>query len=134
MRKFVFLLVLLAGGRALCAAQDASQAYNFTASGNDFLRVCDDANIALVTRGACVGYVNGVLDGFHGAYALGNAAAGRPVETGQPFCLRPEVTMGQKLKVVIQFLKTHPAETDLPMDILILHATVEAFPCPKPTK
>jgi hypothetical protein len=131
MKKLV-LLLLLTGASALCAAQD--QAVDFRASGNAFLRICDNANIVDVMRGECLGYVNGVIDGFHGAYALHNSWAGRPVESGQPFCFRPDVTMGQRLRVVTQFLKTHPEKTDLPMDILIYEATVEAFPCPKPSK
>jgi hypothetical protein len=134
MRNYVLPLALLLLTSTLSLAQDTRPTSDFRASGNDFLRICDEANIIDVTRGACLGYVNGVIDGFQGAYALGNAASGRPVDSGQPFCLRQDVTMGQKLRVVVQFLKTHPEKTDLPMDILIFHATVDAFPCPISSK
>ena len=81
-----------------------------------------------------LGYVNGVIDGIHGVYALRNTAANKPVESGQPFCFRPDVTMGQKLRVVIQFLKTHPDRTDSPMDLLVFEATVDAFHCSQSSK
>jgi Rap1a immunity proteins len=128
MRNLLVCLALLMGTSALSAAQDQTQGVNFYRSGNDFLRVCDDSNITATVRGACLGYVMGVLDGIDLIYTLADASTSKTI-AGPTFCFRPDVTMGQKLRVVMQFIKTHPEKSDLPANALIFDAALEAFPC-----
>jgi hypothetical protein len=101
---------------------------DFTASGNDFLRVCEKDDSPTVTKGVCLGYVNGVLDGVD--LAVGIGAAAHHVQP-KGLCLPSESTMGQKYRVVVKYMNDHPEKTHLPTNVLVLEAITEAFPCPK---
>jgi len=88
---------------------------NFTRSGNDFLRVCESKPPDLI-RGACQGYVMGVLEGA----VLGP----------QSYCPGPNVTSGQTYRLVAKFINDHPEKSDHEARILIVNAAASAFPCP----
>jgi hypothetical protein len=128
MKSVSICSVLLLVASVLSAAQTAPDV-NFGLSGNDFLRICDAAKPDAEVFGACFGYVTGVIDGIYLYYELHAVFT----KSGPPqiFCFRPEVTNGQKFRVVVQFIKTHPEKTDMPTSNLIFHATLDAFPCPK---
>jgi hypothetical protein len=128
--SYRLLLASLLPVALLASASPQQEGFDFTASGNDFLRVCkiNEGN-ATVTNGACLGYVNGVLDGVDLAAGLG--AVARKETPKKALCLPSESTMGQKYRVVLKFINDHPEKAHLPTNLLILEATAEAFPCPQ---
>lgn len=128
MKNPFICLVFVLGAATLALAQEPHDV-DFAKSGNDFLRICDAPNPEASVRGACLGYVIGVMDGFYLNFEL-NAKSLKwaPVHI---FCFRPEVTNGQKFRVALQYIKTHPEGSDQSADQLIFLATVAAFPCPK---
>jgi hypothetical protein len=112
------VLCLLLGAAFATAQQTAPSTddLNFTHSGNDFLRVCEPPSKPLdIIRGACQGYVIGVLEGA----VLGP----------QSYCPGPNVTSGQTYRIVVKFINDHPEESDHEARILIVDAAVSAFPC-----
>jgi|SRR5882672_6784813 len=114
----------------LASSSPPGEGLNFSETGNDFLRVCDikESN-PTVTDGVCIGYVNGVLEGFNMAMRLGQVARHATITTGSFFCLPSESTMGQKYRVVVKYMNDHPEKTHNPTELLILDAVTEAFPC-----
>jgi hypothetical protein len=124
------LLVCLLPVVLLASSSPPEESFNFNETGNDFLRVCDtkESN-RTVMDGVCLGYVNGVLEGFNMAMRLGQAARHETITTGSLFCLPSESTMGQKYRVVVKYMNDHPEKTHNPTELLILDAITEAFPC-----
>ena len=113
----LLLLLLITCGVALCAfAQINHPDFNIGRSGNDFLRVCEKGPADIVS-GLCVGYVWGVTDGVD------------LVRVSREFCPGPEVTIGQRLHIVLKFINDHPETSDARTDLLILAAMNDAFPC-----
>lgn len=114
----------------LVASANSEDDFNFTASANDFLRLCEaKENQATVMTGACTGYVQGVIDGFDAAFIFGQTARHEPPKGF--FCTPPESTMGQKYRVVVKFMKDHPEKDHLPVNGIVVEAIVKAFPCPQ---
>ncbi|MGD1080463.1 MAG: Rap1a/Tai family immunity protein [Candidatus Sulfotelmatobacter sp.] len=128
MMRYLLLACLLP--LALVASANSEEDYNFTSSGNDFLRLCDvNEEHATTMTGACRGYVAGVIDGFDGAFILGQTSRHEPPKG--LFCTPAESTLGQKYRVVVKFMKDHPEKDHLPASALILEAILGAFPCPQ---
>ncbi len=67
----------------------------------------------------CGGNITGVVDGM------------KYFEFGNRFCISPEVTRGQIMKVVIKYLKNNPQRLHEDYTELIYSAVTEAFPCNK---
>jgi hypothetical protein len=111
MLKLVVFLVACSGA----VAQNSS--VNFADSGNAFLRVCDASQPPAFIDGACRGYVQGVIEGA-------DIAAKQPV-----FCPGPDVTLGQRYRIVVKFLRDHPEKTDRQTRYLVVDAMTAAFPC-----
>jgi Rap1a immunity proteins len=110
------------------SADAQTESYDFSKSGNEFLRLCDKKDDTSLMHGACVGYVMGVQDAFEDAFALG---ATMRKETLKPsVCPPPEVTVGQKFHVAIKFMNDHPEQDHMTPSVLIFEALVHAFPCP----
>jgi hypothetical protein len=97
-------------------ASPAADNFDFTHSGNDFLRVCESPSKPPdLIRGACQGYVMGVLEGA----ILGP----------QSYCPGPDVTSGQTYRIVVKFINDHPEKSDHETRTLIVNAAASAFPC-----
>jgi hypothetical protein len=111
------VLCVLLGVAFAAAQQTATDNLDFTHSGNDFLRVCESPSKPPdLIRGACQGYVMGVLEGA----ILGP----------QSYCPGPNVTSGQTYRIVVKFINDHPEKSDHEARILIVNAAASAFPCP----
>ena len=83
-------------------------------TGNDLLRTCESKSI-------CMGYVNGVIEGY---------IVGRRVTFGD-ICIPDEADWGQITDVSIKFLNEHPEHRHLFAVTLVLMAVRDAWPCPK---
>ncbi|WP_376788073.1 Rap1a/Tai family immunity protein [Marinobacter metalliresistant] len=90
-----------------------------------FLRVLDRSGDGSdgFSAGACVGYVTGASD-FNTVHA---AVSGGEKEGF--FCVPPDVPLGQKVRVLVQYLKANPSELNRLQSILTMNAFSEAFPC-----
>jgi len=123
MLKIVLLFLAVVPGSFASSTQQASPAaVDFSSSGNDFLRVCEQplSEKGYFLDGACRAYIVGVSDGI------------AMMQKDAPlFCVPLDVDNNQKYSVVVKYLKDHPEKTHLQARRLILEATVNAFPCAK---
>ena len=89
-------------------------------TGNDLLERCSaSASANPIQWGVCLGYVVAIAD------ALGQ---GRPIN-GLRACLAPDVTSGQMMDVVRQWLERNPARRHINGAALVVTALQQAFPC-----
>jgi len=121
---FVILSVLL-----LCALLPAQTATDIFDSGNTFLNHCAAINnlpninkTEEVDIVACIGYIRGFGDGVGAQWGI------KP-DQPMPYCPPQTGTSAQAVRVVLQYIKDHPAEAHLPVGILAYRAMVGAFPC-----
>lgn len=95
-------------------------------TGNVLLANCEQAEKAgeeaLFKSGLCLGYIEGVLNGWR----LANAAWSQP----PGFCAPPVITKGQSIRIVTKYLREHPASLHMGAETLVTIAFVEAYPCP----
>jgi hypothetical protein len=114
----VFQIFLILCSLAVCTLASAQNLdVNFAHSGNDFLRICDSTQPVAYIDGACMGYVQGVVEGAD-------------ILVKQPlFCPGPDVTLGQRYRIIVKFLKEHPEKTDQQTRYLVVEAMKVAFPC-----
>ena len=94
-------------------------------SGNAFLTQCEDmtdkSSSSAFMRGACIGYVVGVIRGFGYADAL---AGQNPI-----YCIPEEATNIQLASILIKFIKNHPEKAHLETADLEIQSLMYAFPC-----
>lgn len=93
-------------------------------SGNAFLSECGDMTqktSATFVQGVCVGYVEGVREGFQMAYPVQNL--------NPPYCIPAEATVGQLASILIKFIKDHPEKSHLETRMLEIESLTDAFPC-----
>ncbi len=78
----------------LLASANPQEKFNLTASGNDFLRVCEprEENSTPID-GVCSGYVNGVIDGYDYAFASMQGQLHEPIKGA--FCPPDEINRAQ---------------------------------------
>jgi hypothetical protein len=89
-------------------------------TGNDLLERCSaSASANPIQWGVCLGYVMAVAD------LLGQ---GRPV-SGVRACVSADVTSGQLMDVVRQWLERNPARRHINGAALVAVALQQAFPC-----
>ena len=89
-------------------------------TGNDLLERCSaSATENPIQWGVCLGYVAAIAD------ALGQ---GRPIN-GVRACPARDVTSGQMMDVVRQWLERNPARRHLTGSVLVAAALQQAFPC-----
>ena len=111
-------IVGLAAALLLLGAAPAVAGSNLT--GNDLLQRCSaSASDNPVQWGVCLGYVMAVAD------LLGQ---GRPVN-GVRACVAADVTSGQLMDVVRQWLERNPARRHINGAALVGVALQQAFPC-----
>ena len=87
-------------------------------SGALLKKICADYidRPASTLDGMCIGYVVGVMS---------------VVEYTNYFCRPDKSTHSQATLVVKKYLSEHPEKLHLDADGLVLHALIEAFPCPE---
>jgi len=76
-------------------------------TGNDLMQHCVAAPDSF-----CAGYVGGVIDTSHTL-----------------FCIPPDATKRQIIKITIMYLRDHPEKLGLFAPSLVIKATQAAFPC-----
>ena len=110
-------------GKACCRAAATSAAPAVAGSnltGNDLLERCSaSASANPIQWGVCLGYVMAVAD------QLGQ---GRPIN-GVRACVAADVTSGQLMDVVRQWLDRNPARRHVNGAALVAVALQQAFPC-----
>jgi hypothetical protein len=126
MRYFVLSCLLL----AVLMASAKEESSDFAASGNGFLRVCaPKGEQPSSMEGVCVGYANGVVDGYDFAMAFVQAQHHEPVTGG--FCPPDNITKGQQYRIAVKFMQDHPEKTHSGAASMVAQAMVAAFPCPQ---
>ncbi|MRG54209.1 hypothetical protein GF108_01250 [Phyllobacterium sp. SYP-B3895] len=85
-------------------------------SGNNVLEVCEGRE-ASFNKGACYGYITGVVDTYERDRLVAN----------KELCVRDEVSLGQIVEVVIESLRQHPQNRDYIGAYLAITAIEEAF-------
>ena len=99
-------------------ATPAAAGSNLT--GNDLLDRCSaSASANPIQWGVCLGYVMGIADAL---------ALGRPLN-GARACPAADVTSGQMMDVVRQWLERNPAKRHMNGAALVAIALQQAFPC-----
>ncbi|MDO6825611.1 Rap1a/Tai family immunity protein [Marinobacter sp. 1_MG-2023] len=98
-------------------------------NGNSLLKECG-AFLHLLDKGAgnkdpygagiCVGYVQGATD-FNFVQAATKGEGN--------FCIPQEVAFGQKVRVLVKYLRDNPATLHEPQVLLVIKAFRESFPC-----
>lgn len=118
----------------------ASMAQRVLPDGNELLRQCADALRLIDTGyrsdtgdqvanfGRCVGYISGVLVGYHQAIIGAHSAFKVPLPDA--VCLPPDgVTFEQLIRIVVKSLREHPQTLHMPSDWLLVAAIGQVFPC-----
>lgn len=113
MRAFWCALVLAT------TVSSAAVAQKDEASGNHWNQFCTSEQ--MWQRLTCVGFINGVLDG----YFLAQSEAG----SAKPYCIPREATKEQMVNIVSRHLRHYPERTHLPFALLTVQALRAAFPC-----
>ncbi|WP_156836621.1 Rap1a/Tai family immunity protein [Marinobacter daepoensis] len=126
MHRFLVFLILTV---AFCAPAKASSALE---DGNALLSSCSKYLQLLEGKGdasdgfagaACVGYVTGVSD-LNTVHAVVSGGKNEGF-----FCIPDNVPLVQKVRVLVHYLNSHPADLHLVRVILTINAFSEAFPC-----
>jgi hypothetical protein len=118
MRRGRYPIVGLAAAFLVLVAAPAGAGSNLT--GNDLLERCSaSASANPIQWGVCLGYVVAIAD------ALGQ---GRPIN-GARACFAADVTSGQLMDVVRQWLERNPAKRHINGAALVVTALQQAFPC-----
>jgi Rap1a immunity proteins len=74
----------------------------------------------------CIGYIQGVVD----TNALWDAIDKRDHHTNRPhYCVAPNVSLEQIIRVVVEWAKTHPQDLHEPGWVSIQGSLLNAFPC-----
>jgi len=76
---------------------------------------------------ACIGYVEGIVDGISEEVAYAHAMTEK--EPPSPFCLPEEAENGQLIRIVLKYIGNHPEEAHKRTAFLISLAMKDAFPC-----
>ncbi len=129
-----FLLALL----MLSVLSDLATAAQLDESGNVFIEECsayekatsDMSNlttIEILKTTKCGVYLTGVIDGvkIERSWLGGGDEAKYPV----PFCLPPEVPMGQVLRITLKYIRNNPELAHHMTVELVVRALNSAFPC-----
>lgn len=110
-------------------------AYSQQISGNELFTFCskDDP----YSRGKCISYIDGALDGsmnmldyFYDHISEADTVIRTLIKNSKAFfCFPKNVTKGQAMDVIKQYLEKHPEERHQNASDLLLIALKEAWPC-----
>ncbi len=105
----------------------------YSTSGNAFLRLCSAIDADKATGGeladviGCLGFVSGFMTGVEAETGLVIAKMGN--KTPKMFCRPPNVEHGQVVRIVLKYIRNHPEESHQVMELIMVSALTEAFPC-----
>lgn len=130
MNRLILTLVIffVIAGKAVC--YDSGNKFD----GNELLSNCKTALATkskdtsweeLCTSEYSSGYCYGFIFGVVSASLLNRIES----KASPDFCLSPQVTMGQIVRVVVKHLENHPEKLHQSGATLVLEAQKEAFPC-----
>ena len=94
---------------------------------NEAVRYLEDKNAPSINFSAvnfCVGFISGVNE-VHSTFVSSVSCFDPPV-----FCIPPKTNQEQLVKVVFNFLKSHPEDLHYKGSVIAISALKEAFPCP----
>jgi hypothetical protein len=119
-------LVIVCAAGVIWAAYGSASAY----SGNELYRDCDPTNNDLFLQGRCFGYVSGIIAGV--AYGAYGEASRRNLGKlmYKPFCIPDNVTQGQFVNVISNYLQDNPQIRHWDAGLLVTAAAIKHFPCP----
>ncbi|MGD0340042.1 MAG: Rap1a/Tai family immunity protein [Bacteroidota bacterium] len=102
--------------------------------GNELLRGCNSvikqengdklSTTELVLAAHCTGYVSGFID----SHTIDSYAFEKYTQKKLLYCL-PESKINQFVRVIVKYLRDHPAKLHNDARMLVLDALFEAFPC-----
>jgi hypothetical protein len=80
---------------------------------------------------ACAGYFQGYFSGTYSAQARYDTVLGfsEAVNPNTAWCIPENVTLGQKVRVFLKWVDSHPEKMHTESAISVLCALKEAFPC-----
>jgi Rap1a immunity proteins len=116
MKPALFLLFF-----CLPALAQSSTGADLRNSGTDFVRICAATAQGQPNQysGACSVWLTGVMDGLQ-AYNANLKVL--------PLFDAPDITVGQVIKLVVNYVTAHPQQAQLPTAALVLGALVEHYP------
>lgn len=132
MARCLYLLILLAVVVVPCSGTAQTQSSHTT--GTELLTKCKRA---LDTQtpgwipfeaGWCMGYVEGVISGWNGR-ATASSGSFEEFQKLSIGCFPQNVTMGQLVRVIVQYLETNPATLHFRAEALVRRALLTAFQC-----
>ena len=91
-------------------------------SGTDLFADCSvpkDNPVYFSRTERCTGFITGVVDATEGLRSL----------QGKPYCVPPEVTLGQLNDVVLRYLQANPANRSLAASASVIAAVSNAYGC-----
>jgi hypothetical protein len=77
----------------------------------------------------CIGYVKGVMHGLWLEHGAAEAQTGRTIS--KPYCDANDAENGQIVRIVLKYIRDHPADANKPTALLIMRALAEVYPCPR---
>ncbi len=96
------------------------------------MKVIDQQDINTLTSadttrgGMCVGYISGFIDSEAINYSVDDRLG---VKKDRRFCPPSSLNIPQSVRVVVKYLRDHPADLHYPASMLVYNALVEAYPC-----
>ena len=137
---------LLIGSLILCSLfASVAKADDVTdGTGNQLVKFCDASNKASSssTWFGCMMFVDGVITGAYTVYLYeyNNLPAANQATTHfnpdeivrrlYHVCMPDGVPREQRALVVAKYLQDHPGELNRPSAVLVVHALIDAWPCP----
>jgi hypothetical protein len=120
MKSALLLLLFCMPVLVVAQSQPASGA-ELRNSGTDFVRICGTTALGQDNSysGACNVWLTGVMDGLQ-AYNANMKVL--------PLFDAPNITAGQTMKLVVNYVTSHPQQAQLPASALVLGALVESYP------
>ncbi|KJZ40913.1 MULTISPECIES: Rap1a/Tai family immunity protein [Pseudomonas] len=123
------LMVVGIVGAVLAGVSSTANAEDPKYDGNELLSQCQqyikvadsEPDYDRIDAGMCMGFVQGV----YGTFSL----LSEELNDGIKFCVPGSVTNSQLVRVVVKYLKNHPAQLNLYRTGLVWSALKEAYPC-----
>lgn len=109
-------LILIA--TALCLPAPAYAETSIQDDGNEILTYCDESATG-ITRGVCLGYIQGLWAGLDMMLAMND----------RKMCIPKSVTLGQVRDVTVSYIRRNPATRHEGSMILFARALSEVWAC-----
>ncbi|RQO38635.1 hypothetical protein DBR37_01710 [Herminiimonas sp. KBW02] len=89
--------------------------------GNDLYKMCATSEKD-PTRGICIGYVRGFIEGLQGQAWM--------TKTDMVFCAPKNMQFGQAVDIFTNYLRDRPEDRHSDAGILLVASMARAYPCP----